>query len=292
MISLVANTAIGSLPVAEPIKKPHTTRWHLAQTKLYLYQWEGDNFSLSDNLTIHRSIMTATNSYQSVSDAITGEYQFNVTLSQHEKMLLIIALRDKIEERLKTADFLKNTDSANTYFQDAGRLERIARVLVNTMPKDWLTLSSANNAALFLFSHFLLSIMQATANTVQVTYDGFTLQAIDEAMLQLSNEAQIRVLAALVFEINRFTGDQLHYHDCYDYSHVAPQLWAIESNNANITSEVYKLGARKELLSCLKDLTDHEGLDWLVNIKRGRLGLFFTVFRRVLFDLDRKIRSL
>ena len=108
--------------------------------------------------------------------------------------------------------------------------------------------------------------MQATANTVQVTYDGFTLQAIDEAMLQLSNEAQIRVLAALVSEINRFTGDQLHYHDCYDYSHVAPQLWTIESNNANITSEVYKLGARKELLSCLKDLTDHEGLDWLVNI--------------------------
>ena len=83
--------------------------------------------------------MTTANSYQSVSDAITGEYQFNVTLTQHEKMLLIVALRDKIEERLKTADFLKNTDSANTYFQDAGRLERIARVLVNTMPKDWLT---------------------------------------------------------------------------------------------------------------------------------------------------------
>ena len=87
--------------------------------------------------------MTAA-SYQSVSDAITGEYQFNVTLTQHEKMLLIIALRDKIEERLKTADFLKNTDTANAYYQDAGRLQRISMVLSSTMPTDWLTLSSAN----------------------------------------------------------------------------------------------------------------------------------------------------
>ena len=66
-------------------------------------------------------------------------------------MLLVIALRDKIEERLKTADFLKNTDTANTYYQDAGRLQRISMVLSNTFPKNWLTLSSANNAALFLF---------------------------------------------------------------------------------------------------------------------------------------------
>ena len=79
--------------------------------------------------------MTAT-SYQSVSDTLATEYEFSVTLTQHEKMLLIIALRDKVEERLKTADFLKNTDSANTYFQDAGRLQRIAMVLTNTMPKD------------------------------------------------------------------------------------------------------------------------------------------------------------
>ena len=80
--------------------------------------------------------MTATNSYQSISDAITGEYQFNVTLNQHEKMLLIVALRDKIEERLKTADFLKNTDTANAYYQDAGRLQRISMVLSSTMPTD------------------------------------------------------------------------------------------------------------------------------------------------------------
>ena len=79
--------------------------------------------------------MTAA-SYQSVSDTLTTEYEFSVTLTQHEKMLLIIALRDKVEERLKTADFLKNTDSANTYFQDAGRLQRIAMVLTSTMPKD------------------------------------------------------------------------------------------------------------------------------------------------------------
>ena len=87
--------------------------------------------------------MTAT-SYQSVSDNLATEYEFSVTLTQHEKMLLIVALRDKVEERLKTADFLKNTDSANAYFQDAGRLQRIAMVLTNTLPKDWLTLTSAN----------------------------------------------------------------------------------------------------------------------------------------------------
>ena len=103
--------------------------------------------------------------------------------------------------------------------------------------------------------------MQTTANTVQVTYDGFTLQAIDEAMLQLGNKAQIRVLAALVREVIQCSGDQLHYQDCYNYSHIAPQLWAIQRNNANLSSEVYKLGARKDLISNLKDLTDHEGLD-------------------------------
>ena len=86
----------------------------------------------------------AATSYQSVSDTLATEYEFSVTLTQHEKMLLIIALRDKVDERLKTADFLKNTDSANTYYQDAGRLQRISMILANTMPKDWLTLSSAN----------------------------------------------------------------------------------------------------------------------------------------------------
>ena len=80
--------------------------------------------------------MTATNSYQSVINAMTAEFEFNVTLTQHEKVLLIVALRDKIEERLKTADFLKNTDTANTYYQDAGRLQRISMILANTMPKD------------------------------------------------------------------------------------------------------------------------------------------------------------
>ena len=100
-----------------------------------------------------------------------------------------------------------------------------------------------------------------TAKVIQLTYDGFALQAIDEAMLQLSNEAQTRVLAALVYELNCHTGDQLHYQDSYNYYHVAPQLWEIENKNPNISSEVYKLGARNHLISNLKDLTDHEGLD-------------------------------
>ena len=80
--------------------------------------------------------MTTANSYQSVSDALTTEYEFKVTLTQHEKVLLIGALIDKIEERLKTADFLKGCDSANTYYQDAGRLQRISMLLSRTLPKD------------------------------------------------------------------------------------------------------------------------------------------------------------
>ena len=80
--------------------------------------------------------MTATSSYQSVSDALNKEYQFNVTLTQHEKVLLIVALRDKIDERLNTAGFLKTTETANAYYQDAGRLQRIAKVLSDTVPTD------------------------------------------------------------------------------------------------------------------------------------------------------------
>ena len=101
----------------------------------------------------------------------------------------------------------------------------------------------------------------STSDVIKLTYDGLTLQAIDEAMLQLSDEAQTRVLAALVYEINRYTGDQLHYQDSYNYSHICPQMWAIQRNNGNITNEVYKLGAKNDLISNLKDLTDHIGLD-------------------------------
>jgi len=37
MISLVANTAVSSLPSAETIKKPHTTRTFVAQLGYYIY---------------------------------------------------------------------------------------------------------------------------------------------------------------------------------------------------------------------------------------------------------------
>ena len=80
--------------------------------------------------------MTTANSYQSVSDALKSEYDFSVTLTQHEKMLVLVALRDKIDERVKTAEFLSGSDTANAYYQDAGRLTAIAAKLTNTFPKN------------------------------------------------------------------------------------------------------------------------------------------------------------
>ena len=62
-------------------------------------------------------------------------YTLTLELTQHEKILLLTALQDKVDERLKTAKFLSGTDSCNAYFQDAGRLTAIARDLSNTYPK-------------------------------------------------------------------------------------------------------------------------------------------------------------
>ena len=93
-----------------------------------------------------------------------------------------------------------------------------------------------------------------TAQTIQQA----KLDAIADGMFHLSEEAQTRVLAAVVYEINRYTGDQLHYQDSYNFSHIAPKLWEIL--DPAISSEVYKMGARKELISSINDLRDHEGL--------------------------------
>ena len=80
--------------------------------------------------------MTVATSYQSVSDALKSEYDFSVTLTQHEKVLMLVALRDKIDERVKMAELLSNSDSADTYYRDAGRLTAIANKLSNTYPRD------------------------------------------------------------------------------------------------------------------------------------------------------------
>ena len=62
-------------------------------------------------------------------------YTLTLELTQHEKFLLLAAIQDKVDERLKTAKFLSGTDTSNAYFQDAGRLTAIARDLSNTYPK-------------------------------------------------------------------------------------------------------------------------------------------------------------
>ena len=87
-----------------------------------------------------------------------------------------------------------------------------------------------------------------TASTTVSCLD-VKLAAIAEALELLDAPAIDRVLASLVYEVNRFTGDQLHYQDCYNYSHVAPQLHKVENlKDSTITNEVYKLGARNELV--------------------------------------------
>ena len=89
-------------------------------------------------------MLTATQSAAAVDASV---YTLTLELTQHEKFLVLAALQDKIDERLKTAKFLSGTDSCNAYFQDAGRLTAIARDLSNTYPK-W-TLSRPNMGRLF-----------------------------------------------------------------------------------------------------------------------------------------------
>ena len=56
-------------------------------------------------------------------------YKVELTLTQHEKILLLVALRDKVDERLKTAEVFMPSDSATPYFADAGRLQAIANAI-------------------------------------------------------------------------------------------------------------------------------------------------------------------
>ena len=58
-----------------------------------------------------------------------ASYKVELTLTQHEKILLLVALRDKVEERLKTAAVFKPSASADPYFSDAGKLQAIANAI-------------------------------------------------------------------------------------------------------------------------------------------------------------------
>ena len=77
-------------------------------------------------------MLTAT---QAAAVATAEVYSLTLELTQHEKFLLLAALQAKIDERIKTAKFMGDSDTANGYFQDAGRLTAIARDLSNTYPK-------------------------------------------------------------------------------------------------------------------------------------------------------------
>ena len=58
-----------------------------------------------------------------------ASYKVELTLTQHEKILLLVALRDNVDERLKTAEVFKRSESAKSYFEDAGRLQAIANAI-------------------------------------------------------------------------------------------------------------------------------------------------------------------
>ena len=77
-------------------------------------------------------MLTAT---QAAASDNASVYALTLELTLHEKILLLAALQDKVDERLKTAKFLSGTDSSNAYFEDAGRLTAIARELSTTSPK-------------------------------------------------------------------------------------------------------------------------------------------------------------
>ena len=95
-----------------------------------------------------------------------------------------------------------------------------------------------------------------TASTTVPCLD-VKLAAIAEALELLDAPAVDRVLASMVCEVNRYTGDQLHYQDCYNYSHVAPKLHAVENlKDSTVTSEVYRLGAQRELIRNLGNLLE------------------------------------
>ena len=55
-----------------------------------------------------------------------------------------------------------------------------------------------------------------TASTTVPCLD-VKLAAIAEALELLDAPAVDRVLASVVCEVNHYTGDQLHYQDCYNY---------------------------------------------------------------------------
>jgi len=75
---------------------------------------------------------TAADSSMSAVESI----EFRIELTRHEKMLLLAAIANYKEERLKMAGFMNGSDSATGYFADAGRIDLIGQKLAKLVPSD------------------------------------------------------------------------------------------------------------------------------------------------------------
>jgi len=62
-------------------------------------------------------------------------YTFTAELTSHEKMLVMSALSNYVEDRLKFAKFM-NDNSAGAFYADAGRIHALALKLSQTAPNN------------------------------------------------------------------------------------------------------------------------------------------------------------
>jgi len=74
--------------------------------------------------------MNNTNVVDSVKESV---YTFTAELTAHEKMLVMSALSNYVEDRLKFAKFM-NDNSAGAFYADAGRIHALALKLSQTAP--------------------------------------------------------------------------------------------------------------------------------------------------------------
>ena len=74
--------------------------------------------------------MNNTNVVDSVKESV---YTFTAELTSHEKMLMMSALSNYVEDRLKFAKFM-NDNSAGAFYADAGRIHALALKLSQTAP--------------------------------------------------------------------------------------------------------------------------------------------------------------
>ena len=76
--------------------------------------------------------MIRTEVASSVSESV---YTFTAELTSHEKMLVMSALANYAEDRLKYAKFMSDS-SASAFYADAGRIHALALKLSQTSPND------------------------------------------------------------------------------------------------------------------------------------------------------------